>query len=130
MKFALSRAQLIHKDTIPEHLAYLHKIEAPARALAQVTGCAEKLGRLLEDYDKLRSSTMIYKQFYNLYGKEFGLQEGGFSRKKEVLIESEDALLQPECIQINYADKQKLRATPRLFLPANPNDKELAALRQ
>lgn len=28
---------------------------------------------------------MIYKQFYNIYGKEYGLKDDQFSRKKEAL---------------------------------------------
>lgn len=67
--YALRRAQILHKDTIPEHAAYLNKIDAPNNAKQQVALCSEKLYKLLADHEKLKNGTMIYKQFYNVYGK-------------------------------------------------------------
>lgn len=67
---------------------------------------------------------MIYKQFFNIYGKEFGYSpEGNFVKGERVLcIEDEnEAVLKPECIQINYnGSRAKLKATPRVFMAANP----------
>jgi hypothetical protein len=50
VKYSLSRAQILYKDTIPEHLAYLRKIDAPENAGVQVQNCSEKLAKLLTDY--------------------------------------------------------------------------------
>ena len=77
---------------------------------------------------------MISKQFFNLYGKEHGQQENGFQKGERVFrIEtSEEGVLQPETIQINYSSRAKLKATPRVFMAASPagNDKELTNLRE
>ena len=32
IKYTMSRAQILVKDTIPEHLSYLNKIDAPSQA--------------------------------------------------------------------------------------------------
>ncbi len=79
---------------------------------------------------------MIYKQFFNLYGREFGYNpEGNFNKAERVLHvdDSHDAILKPECIEISYSnDRAKLRATPRVVMAANPasNDKEVSGLRE
>ena len=50
IKYALSRAQILYKDTIPEHISYLNKIDAPSNANVQVRTCKDKLEKLLADY--------------------------------------------------------------------------------
>lgn len=40
VKYALSRAQILYKDTIPEHLTYLNKISAPNNAKTQIMACS------------------------------------------------------------------------------------------
>lgn len=78
---------------------------------------------------------MIYKQFFNIYGREFGYSpEGSFMKGERVLCveEEKEAVLKPECIQINYNNSRaKLKATPRMFMTANSaiNDKELNNLK-
>lgn len=54
IEFAIRRAQIMQMDTIPEHKAYLRKVEAPQNARQQVDTCSEKLFKLLADYDGLR----------------------------------------------------------------------------
>ena len=92
----------------------------------QVTSCEERLGKLLVDNDKLKNGTMIYKQFYNIYGKEYGVKdEQQFSRKKEVLlVDTEpEAVIKPEYIEVSYnSDRKKLKgATPRVFMAPAAN---------
>jgi hypothetical protein len=48
--YAIRRARILSKDTIPEHTAYLNKIAAPEDAKKQVAGCLEKLVKLISDY--------------------------------------------------------------------------------
>jgi hypothetical protein len=48
--YAMRRAQILSKDTIPEHIAYLNKIDAPQNAKQQVMLCSEKLAKLLADH--------------------------------------------------------------------------------
>jgi hypothetical protein len=77
---------------------------------------------------------MIYKQFFNLYGREFDFSPD-FSKGERVghVDDSSETVLKPECIQISYNnDRAKLRATPRVFMAANPssNEKELTTLRE
>ena len=118
-------------------MTYLNKIQAPATAKNQVKTCSDKLGKLLTDYQSLKDKTMIYKQFFNIYGKEFGYNPQASFVKGERLLCVEDeneAVLQPECIQINYngGSRAKLKATPRVLMAANPstNDKEVISLRE
>lgn len=78
---------------------------------------------------------MIYKQFFNIYGKEFGYQPANNFQKGERVLQieqSEDAILKPELIQISYSTRAKLKATPRVFMNANPtsNDKDVVNLRE
>ena len=79
---------------------------------------------------------MIYKQFYNLYGKQFGLQEGSFQKKKDlaVNVEEPEPIIQPEYIEINYnSNKQKFKgSTPRVLIASTPNnnEKEQTALKE
>ena len=40
VKYLLSRAQILYKNTIPEHISYLNKIDAPSNAAAQVRVCS------------------------------------------------------------------------------------------
>ena len=87
IRYVMNRAQLIYKDTITEHLSYLRKIEAPSGVIGQVENCSEKLGKLLKDYENLRNNTMIYKQFFNLYGREnmVGGNENNFQKGERIL---------------------------------------------
>jgi hypothetical protein len=118
-------------------MAYLNKIQAPEDARGQIHACSDKLQALLKDYEKLKNGTMIYKQFFNIYGKEFGYQGNNnqFQRGGERVLhidDREEAVLQPECIQINYTTRSKLKATPRVFVAASPqnNDKEVNNMRE
>ncbi|CAM5999477.1 unnamed protein product [Sphagnum balticum] len=76
---------------------------------------------------------MLYKQFYNLYGKEYGHKEGTFARKDHApLLSSEPVTqLKPEYIEINYQpNQQKLKGAARTFaVVEGGNQKELTALK-
>lgn len=98
IKYVLSRAQILYKDTIPEHLSYLRKIQAPVSAREQVEVCSEKLNKLLKDYESMKNGTMIYKQFYNIFGKDTGVPSVNNFQKGERILQidsSENADLKP-----------------------------------
>lgn len=105
LEYALRRAQILHKDSMPEQLNYLTKIAAPQNIQSALANNHRKVGKLLEDYDRLAKGELPYKEFYNTYGKEYGLKDTDFSKKKEHLEISfdQDAVIKPEYIEIAYS---------------------------
>lgn len=67
--YLANRAKILSQDTIPDHLSYLRKIQAPRESLEACQSCVQRLQKFMKDYNNLKEGMMIHKQFYNIYGK-------------------------------------------------------------
>lgn len=85
IEYAIRRAEILHKDSLPEQITYLNKISAPENAKQPIITANRRVGKLLQDYEQVKKGDLPYKDFYNSYGKEFGLKNSSFSRKKDHL---------------------------------------------
>lgn len=54
IEYAIRRAEILHKDSLPEQITYLNRISAPENAKQPIITANRKVGKLLQDYEQVK----------------------------------------------------------------------------